>query len=190
MDGLSCNFSGESLRTDFLFWQCKIRQLVMREKQGRPIDVLMPELSIKNNEKSLAKIIVILSKFQMYSKIPEIRHIVQSSNDPKVRLEKGIGLLSEKYYSNYTEFSDILTASFASNSNIVHFICEQKVCNLKFEGFGKRYMLCCKTSLLSQDDYFYQATWWHNKIFNSALSSNIEIVSFEPNWNKSKFFAI
>ena len=189
MDEPSYNLPGESLRTDFLFWQCKIRQFVMREKKGQPIKVLMPEVSI-NNEKVLAQIIVILSKVQVYSKIPEIRHIVQSSNDPKVSLDKGLELLSEKYYSNFLEFSDILTASFSCKSSIAKSICEKKFCNLKFEGYGKRFKLLCKVSALSKEDYYYQATWWHNKIFNSALHSNIEILSFEPDWSKSNFILI
>ena len=89
--------------------------MAMREHQGRPDSAGTAKLKLAGVAQSLRKIIVVLSKIPEYSSTPEMKNIVKSTHDPFIRLEKGLELFSEKYFSNFLEFSDTLTAYGSEN---------------------------------------------------------------------------
>ena len=62
--------------------------------------------------------------------------------------------------------------------------------NMIFEGYGKEFELCCYASKLSTKHHLFQATWWHNQIFNSYLHPETFILSFKPNWKRSRSISV
>jgi hypothetical protein len=36
--------------------------------------------------------------------------------------------------------------------------------------------------LLAEADPLYQATFWHNKLFNPNLPGRVQVLSFAPDW--------
>ena len=121
----------------------------------------------------------------LYSKTPEMRHMVQSNFDPAHRRESAIQFFSEMYYQKARQFSDVLTATFQSNSPVAEIICGANTCSLMFESYGQRFDLVCAVSTLNKGDPLFEATWWHNMLFNPSLDPSTVILSFKPNWANS-----
>ena len=83
-------------------------------------------------------------------------------------------------------FSDILTATFPPQSPRVAAIRKAGHCRLVFSGYGQSYQIECKIWALTKKNTLYQATFWHNLLFNPALHPDTMILGFEPDWTKSK----
>ena len=173
------------LRDAFLRWQCRVRQISMRETFGRPDGAIKPRLTLNTDSEPIGDIITVLSRTQSYSKTPEIRHMVQSIFDPSQRREKAIQFFSEIYYQKFLQFSDTLTAAFSPNSPVAEAICAAKASSLTFENYGQRFDLDCSVSTLTKNNPLFQATWWHNKLFNPHLLPGTVILGFEPDWSRS-----
>lgn len=173
------------LRDAFLKWQCRVRQMAMRENMGRPDDGVMPEVILAGKTEPMGHLITVMSKLPAYSKTPEIMHMVKRTNDPAQRREKALQLFSETYYQKAREFSDILTATFPPASEGASEIRRAGGCTLTFSAYNQRFDLHCKVWRLAQKNPLYQATWWHNQLFNPVLPGDAVILGFEPDWNAS-----
>ena len=86
------------LRDAFLRWQCRVRQMMMRDKMGRPDGEIMPALTLPGESEPMGHIITVMSKGPMHSKTPEMRHMAQRTNDPTSIWEVVLKFFSEFYY--------------------------------------------------------------------------------------------
>jgi hypothetical protein len=111
--------------------------------------------------------------------------MVQSIFDPSQRRDKAIQFFSEIYYQKPRQFSDTLTAAFSPDSPVAKVICAAKASSLTFDSYGQRFDLDCIVSTLTKNNPLFQATWWHNKLFNPHLLPGTVILSFEPDWSRS-----
>ena len=175
----------EQLKSTFMFWQCKVRQIIMREEMGCPGVAISPKLFSAEKEEPLRRLIVLISRKPPYSMTPEMPHIFRSTHDPAQRREKAVELFASTYYREPKEFSDVLTATFLPASPEANLICSLAKCFLVFEGYGKKFNLCCEASQLDVDSPLFQATWWHNLLFNPYLNPKTIILSFKPKWGDS-----
>ena len=173
------------LRGAFLFWQCRVRQIAMREDMGRPGGAIIAALTLAGETQPMGHVITLMLKAPAYSKTPEMRHIAASTYDPAQRREKALELFSDTYYQNAREFSDVLTTTFPPDSPGAAAICAAETCTLTFESYGQRFDLFCKASALSGEDPVFQASWCHNLLFNPSLHPEAVILCFEPNWGRS-----
>ncbi len=173
------------LRDTFLRWQCRVRQIAMRENMGRPDDAITPALTLTGETKPTGHIITVLSKAPPFSKTPELQHMFRRTHDPAQRREKAIQFFAETYYQKAREFSDILTATFPPGSPGAAAISAAGNCTLTFKAYGQRYDLLCKVRTLDKTNPLYQATWWHNMLFNPNMHPDTVIFGFEPDWAHS-----
>ncbi len=173
------------LRDAFLGWQCRVRQHAMREKQGRPDDEIMPILTLADTGESIGRIITVYNKLPSYSLTPEFRHMAKKTHDAAQRREQALNFFSATYYQKPKEFSDTLTSCFLPNSAGAAAIHKAKRARLEFAAFGQQFMLDCQVWKLPPTNPLYQATWWHNHLFNPNLSGQAVILGFEPDWDKS-----
>lgn len=174
------------LRDMFVKWQCRIRQICMREMQGRPDAGVIAEVTPASVNAPIGDIITVLNKAPLYSKTPEMRHMFLKTNDPAQRRDRALEFFSETYYQKHREFSDILTATFAPQSPGAAQLVGAATCTLKFEAFGQSFVLQCETRALSAGEPLYQATYWHNLLFNPNLNPNSDILAFAPQWDASR----
>lgn len=175
----------EKLRNEFVQWQCRVRQIAMRKNDGRPDDAIMPTVTLCGTDMPLGHIITVFCKAPAFSKTPELRHLAQRTCDQAERREKAIQYLSSTYYQRPREFSDTLTATFLPQSSAAAALSGADYCWLRFDAYGQRYDLHCNATSLPHGDPLYQATWWHNLLFNPNLHPDTVILSFEPNWRLS-----
>lgn len=174
-----------ALRDAFLAWQCRIRQIMMRDEMGRPGAGVMPALHLGDAAEPMGHVITVLSKAPGHGLVPEMRHIVQRTNDPARRREDALKLFSEMYYQRPREFSDLLTATFPPDSPGAAAIREAGRVRLVFEAYNQRFDLACRVWRLAEHHPSYQSTWWHNALFNPALPADTVILGFEPDWTAS-----
>ena len=174
-----------SLRDGFMRWQCRVRQIIMREGRGRPGEAIMPALTLPGAAAPMGQIITVMSKAPQYSRTPEMRHLARKTNDPALRREAALTFFSETYYQRAAEFSEILSATFPPGSPGAARIREAGRATLTFAAYNQRYDLACRVRTLAEHNPLHQATYWHNLLFNPELAADTIILGFEPDWSCS-----
>ena len=183
---LGQSYSDNPLRLGFLKWQCHVRQLAMRNNDGRPDDAIMPEVTPDGHSEPMGVVITLLNKAPGYSVTPELQHMAAKTNDPAQRRQNALQFLSATYYQKAKEFSDILTATFPPGSEGAKALHEAGHATLRFAAYGQEFELRCKVWRLAPHNLLHQATMAHNVLFNPALPPATEVLGFEPDWDASR----
>ncbi len=182
---LGDTYAASPLKTAFMKWQCRVRQIAMRDADGRPDDAITPALYLAGEDEPLGHVITIMNKAPGYSVTPELMHMLSKTNDPAQRRDQALQYFSATYYQRAAEFSDLLTATFPPDSPGAAKIRESGEVRLVFEAYAQRYDLTCKVWRLAPHNPLHQATITHNKLFNPALPPGTEVLGFEPDWDRS-----
>ncbi len=182
---LGQSYSHHPLRSAFLKWQCRVRQLAMRDNHGRPDDAITPELFLAGDPAPMGHIITILNKSPKHSVTPELVHMAKKTNDPAQRRSNALQFFSATYYQKAAEFSDILTATFPPDSPGAAKIRAAWHVRLQFDAYAQVFDLHCKVWRLIPKNPLYQSTMAHNALFNPALPPDTVVLGFEPDWDAS-----
>ena len=174
-----------SLRHEFVSWQCRVRQHAMRQYQGRPSPGMRPRVTTMEGDEVSPAATVVLMEADPAESIAQFRHIVRKTHDPEQRHRDGLKLLSAAYFQSSRQFSGVMTALFAADSAIAERLAEAGACRLEFDQFTQRYVLPSAVAELDDDDPAYQATYWHNAMFNSSLPAGPRILAFSPDWSQA-----
>lgn len=174
-----------ALRLAFLRWQCRVRQMAVRQDEGRPSPGMMPLVHLEGQAEPLGHIVTLLNKEPAYATVPEFRHMVRRTMDPAERRKAALQFLSATYYQHPHEFSDTVTATFAPGSAGAATIADAGHCTLEFSQFNQTYTLPCRVAKTAASDPLFTATYWHNVLFNPHLPQDAEVLGFEPNWDSA-----
>lgn len=177
--------ANDMLKLSFLRWQCRLRQIAVRENQGRPGEGMMPAVRLASHEPVLGHVVTVLCKAPAFAKTMELKHMVRQTQDVAARRDSALKFLGELYYQKAKEFSDTLTATFAPSSSGAEELVRNRTCILQFAQFSQSYTLHCRVRRLSANNPLRDATFWHNVLFNPNLSARTEILGFEPLWAES-----
>ena len=170
----------------FLKWQCRIRQRSVREYGGQPEEGMQPWLSLADQEEPLTRVITVLIKQQPHEDKKQIQFINQKTVDPRERYKKGLQHLQEWFYQYPDEFSSRLTALFGPDSQVAARLQRDGYCTLHFADRHRSYRIPCRTTALREGDPAYQATYWHNALFNPELPPGVRVLAFDPYWNRAE----
>ncbi|MGI9317258.1 MAG: hypothetical protein ACR2QW_08020 [bacterium] len=177
------NSQRHELCDQFLGWQCRIRQHAVRKQQGRPPEGIRASVTIDGE--FVAQINTIINKREPEKVISEFRFMVQKTVDSQSVYDNAIKYLSEYYYQYPAEFDHRFTALFSVDSDIADKIIAADTCRLEFFQGNQQYTLDCVAQLLEPTTEAYQATYWHNRLFNPNLPGVVKVVSFEVDWQRS-----
>lgn len=169
----------------FLRWQCRVRQLTMRDNLGRPDDAVTPALTLPGAAEPMGHIITVMHKSAQYSKTPEFMHMVRRTEDPAQRREKALQFFSENYYQKAAEFTDMLTATFPPGSPGAEAIRAAGACRLDFAAYGQSFAVQTRVWRLTEPHPLHASTLWHNRLFNPGLPPDTVVLGFEPDWEAS-----
>lgn len=172
-------------RDAFLKWQCRVRQIAMRENAGRPDNTIKPALTLHGETEPMGHIITLICKMPHYSVTPEMQHMFKRTNDPAQRREKALQFFSATHYQKAAEFSDVLTATFPPGSPGAAKIRRAERVTLTFDAYNQRFDIAARVWALTKANALYQATYWHNALFNPSLSEGTTVLGFEPDWDAS-----
>ncbi|MEO9875027.1 MAG: hypothetical protein ABJM26_02130 [Anderseniella sp.] len=157
----------------------------MREEEGRPSQGMRPRVLDAGGEQLSAGIIVLLVRDDSFESTEFLKFQVQKYNDPQDVYKKALIFLQSTHYHRAAEFSDEMTGLFSKGSELVERMTGDGNVTLEFSQFSQIYRIPCEIRLLATDEAAYEATLWHNKVFNPNIGSDIEIVGFRPNWNEA-----
>ncbi|MYK32434.1 MAG: hypothetical protein F4051_12175 [Boseongicola sp. SB0670_bin_30] len=177
--------SSSPLRTAFLKWQCRVRQVAMRDGAGRPGDAVTPTLYLPGHDDAFGRIVTVLNRAPAHSLTPEMTHMAARTNDPAQRRAAALEYFSAAYYQSAARFSDVLTATFPPGSIMAARIRKSQKVLLIFNAYAQRFTLSCRVWKLASHNPFHEATVAHNVLFNPSLPPGIEVLGFEPDWNMS-----
>lgn len=179
------NIDPQQLKEQFVAWQCRIRQYSVRRNEGRPSPGMRPEMTLQG--RAMGTINVVITKLDSESITREFRFMVQKTNDVQARYDGAIKLLSEYYYQIPAEFDQELTAVFSLESDLANSILDHGQCVLVFDQGNQTYHLECSVRAIVESDQKYQATYWHNHLFNPAMPGVVSVLGFQPDWQNSWF---
>lgn len=171
-----------ALRDHFLGWQCRLRQLSVRQAGGRPTAGMRPRVRLAEGSEVLAEIIVLILRKNPHDSTAQFRHMVRKTQDPIERYDSALNTLAAAYYQKPQEFSDQLTALFGPDSSLVDRLLGSGRCILEFEQYNQCYSLPCSLRDMPESDPAYQGTYWHNALFNPSLPAGVRILGFQPDW--------
>ena len=78
----------------FVKFQCRARQMIMRDNFGKPDESIMPNLYLDKQKEPICKIITLIHKLPEFSLLSELKHITKKTNDPSQRREQAIRSVS------------------------------------------------------------------------------------------------
>jgi hypothetical protein len=171
-----------ALREDFLGWQCRIRQLSMRQGGGRPTPGMRPRVLTAEGGEISSGIVVLIVERMPTDSTALFRHQYLKTNDPVERYDKILEILAGSHFQQPARFADVMTASFGPESAVVQRLLNHGRCVLAFEQYAQAYRLPCRVAELAKDDELYQATYWHNRMFNPHVPPGVRILAFAPDW--------
>ena len=174
-----------SPKEKFIKFQCRTRQMIMRDNLGRPDQSITPAVYIEKNKDPVGNIITLMHKLPEYSVLSELMHIAKKTHDPSQRRDQAVKLLSASYYQKHREFTDILTATFNPNSKLADALITEGACRLVFEAYSQRFDHKHTVTKLEKSEFLYRSTIMHNQLFNPNMHPDIIILSFSPHWEEN-----
>ncbi len=177
--------AAQALRAHFLGWQCRVRQYAVRQGGGRPTGGMRPRALLTDPEVDLGPVTVLINQREPHEATSQFRHLARKTHDPVERYNGALKLLSAAYYQRPEAFSDELTALFGAVSDLADRLLAGGRCRLLFEQFSQSYDLPCRLRELPEDHPAYQATYWHNSLFNPNIPGGARVLAFHPDWSQA-----
>lgn len=175
--------AAKELRNHFMAWQCRIRQIAMRQDGGRPSAGMRPRVFVAGREVAPALTVLIVPK-DASATTALFRFQVQKTTDPRDVYQRGLALLQSDYFQEPGSFSEKLTAVLPAGSALAAMLLDEGACVLEFDQFAQHYRLPCTVSALRPGKSAYEATVWHNRLFNPSLPDDVQVLSFKPEWGR------
>lgn len=182
--------AAEALKAEFIGWQCRLRQLAVREAAGRPSSGMRPRVTAPDGSEIVPAITVLIHPADPEESTQLFRFQVQKTHDPIERYDKAIEILSGLHYQRPKLFGDVLTALFGPDSATAGRLLDYGACELEFSEYARGYRLPCRVLQLGEADPLHQATYWHNRLFNSSLPATVRVLSFAPDWMHAGSFDV
>jgi|SRR2546425_8366132 len=174
--------AAQALRAEFIGWQCRLRQLAARQDAGRPSAGMRPRVTTLAGDELAAAVTVLISETEPDNTTQQLRYQVLKTQDPNERYDKVLEFLQGGYFQEPVRFSDVLTALFAQGSELAARLLGSGRCVLEFEQYRQGYRIPCTVARLPAAHPRYQATYWHNRLFNEHLPPGVEVLAFTPDW--------
>jgi hypothetical protein len=177
--------AAQALRDEFLGWQCRIRQLAVREEGGRPNAGMRPRVVDVEGREIVPAITVLIVPEEPWDSARLFRHQYLKTQDPVERYDKALEITAASYFQHPRDFSDVMTALFGAESDLADSLLRLGRCVLEFAQYSQAYRVPCAIDELPQDDGFYQATYWHNSLYNPGIPAGARVLAFTPDWSRA-----
>jgi hypothetical protein len=177
--------SGDEMKSRFLTWQCRIRQIAVREYGGQPTPGMRPRVIRPSGEILLPAMTVLILPDDPDESTMFFRFQVQKSPDPLKVYESVLQYLQGEHYQVSNRFSDEMTALFEPRSPTAVTLVKARDCLLEFEQFSQVWRLSCTVRRLPARSPAREATLWHNRAFNPAIPRDAVVLGFKPDWRSA-----
>jgi hypothetical protein len=164
----------------FISWQCRLRKMSVRELGGRPTEGMSAGIFAISGGEEQSRMNFTIVRRDSRERNDEFRHIVRKSPDSSQWLKDGLRILSELHYHEEKEFDQQLTALFSLDSTLAYALTKAGQCHLKFAQDSVEHGFDFDVVSLNQDEDNFQATYWHNRLFNPTLPGKVRVLGFNP----------
>ena len=90
--------SDTALRGYFIGWQCRLRQIAMREYGGRPMPGMRPKVTSRSGEVLAAAITVLLIPEQPEASTAFLKFQVQRNHEAEIAQAASVSFLGSSFY--------------------------------------------------------------------------------------------
>ena len=161
--------------SDFVVWQCSLRQRNFRMFGGKPSEGTSALLlNLKTNIEILTIKSVLIEK-NCLNTAKMFEFMIKKTHDPEEKFSRVVKFFSSEYYSNPKIFDGSFTAAFPENSEIVKKILKKKKCIVHFFERDTGFYFPVNIYRLKKSDPKWLYTFYHNSFFNPTLHYNINI---------------
>jgi hypothetical protein len=179
---LNHDTAAAKLRDEFIGWQCRLRKQAMREAGGRPSEGMRPRVLDPGGDPLADAITVGLARIDSATTAKSFEFQFKRTHDPLDRYEKAVTFLSAEYYQHPKNFTGVVTALFGGGSPTLQQLLDHGRCILLFHQFTHGFRLPSEVRRLAPEDALFQATYWHNAMFNPNLPPDAAVVALVPDW--------
>ena len=166
--------------SNFVVWQCSIRQRNFRMFSGKPSEGTVANLLEIKSNKELCSIRSVLLEKNCIDTAKMFEFMIKQTNEPEIRFDKIIKLLSSEYYNTPSNFDGSFAATFDNNSELYKKIIKKKKLITQFFERDTGFYFPVSITKLKRNDAKWKYTFFHNFFFNPNLNENIEILHFSP----------
>jgi hypothetical protein len=175
----------DDLRSRFLGWQCRLRQIAMRQDAGRPSPGMRPRIMTRQGNEIVGALTVLLLPKEPAESTAFFRFQVEKTFDPQEIYERGLGFLQGDFFQQPDLFDDRFIAVLPEHTPLSRALIAAKTCVLEFEQFRQAFRLPCRVRELRAGDEARNAAIWHNRIFHPSLRDEVDVLAFQPDWSKA-----
>ena len=166
--------------SNFVIWQCSLRQRNFRMFGGKPSEGTVAILIDKKNDCELTSIRSILMEKECLNTSKMFEFVHKQTHDPETRFDKAIKFFSSEYYNTPKHFDGSFTATFKNKSQIVKNLLKLKKINVQFFERETGFNFPVTITKLKKTNDKWRYTFYHNSFFNINLTEDIEILNFSP----------
>ena len=177
--------SPKKIRDGFLEWQCRIRQVAMREEGGQPSSGMRPRVLDGSGREVSPAITILLIAKEPEESTAFFRHQVMRTPDPRDIYERALTFLQADYFQDPEAFGDRMVSVLSSGASLATSLLAEGECILAFEQGRKSYQLPCKVREAKPGSPAREAAIWHNRLFNPALPDTVHVLEFKPDWTSA-----
>src|SRR5262249_61842763 len=153
-----------ALCREFLSWQCRIRQLAVRQEGGRPSAGMCPRVTSASGDALSDGIVTLIIESEPAESTQLFRYQYLRTQDPNERYDNVLEILQGSYFQEPARFSDLMTALFGPQSRLAVQLLREGRCVLDFEQYTQGYRIPCAVTPLPDSHLFHPATLWHNRL--------------------------
>ena len=172
--------------SDFVIWQCSLRQRNFRMFGGKPSEGTVANLFDPKTNKMTCEIRTVLMEKNCTNTAKMFEFMIKQTHELELRFDKIVKFLSSEYYNTPKDFDGSFTATFVKDSDLYKKIYRKQKLNVQFFERGTGFHFPVNVSRLKKIEPKWKYTFWHNSFFNSNLDENIEIFLFIPIKNEIK----
>ena len=166
--------------SDFVIWQCSLRQRNFRMFGGKPSEGTIASFSDIKSNKYLVDVRSILLENNCENTFKMFEFIHKQTHDPETRFDKAIKFFSSEYYNTPKNFDGSFTATFPYQSKTAKDLIKKKKISAQFFERNSGFSFVVDVTKLKKNNSKWQYTFWHNRFFNPALNDDIDILNFSP----------
>jgi len=173
------------LKSEFIGWQCRIRQISARDYAGQPMEAMHPRVSSRKGEVLLPAMMILMVPEDPMPSLAFLRFQVQKTAEHQKARDASVKYLAGDFYQLPELFVDEMTAVFGEGSALAERLVRAKEVVLDFEQYSQSYRMFCKVRKLGPKDESREFSLWHTRIFNPNVSNEAVVLGFKPDWKSA-----
>ena len=172
--------------SDFVIWQCSLRQRNFRMFSGKPSEGTIALILDNKSNKEIASLRSVLIEKNSLNTAKMFEFMIKKTHDPEERFSKAVKFFASDYYNTPKSFDGSFTATFSYQSKIAKKIFKKKKCNVQFFERDTGFNFSVSVFKLNKTDSKWLYTFWHNTFFNPGLNEELDILYFCPDKSELK----